>query len=69
MKRKVKPVCSKCMEVFEDFQDGQCPICKAGLPHVYDYNTSDEYLSHEVPRIQEERKRAGLEGLVDGLEA
>jgi len=62
-----KVVCSKCMEVFDEDGD-RCPRCNAGSPHVYDFGNSDEYLKREVARVEWDRKRYGLDGLVDGLE-
>ncbi|MBU7026624.1 MAG: hypothetical protein HXS48_06750 [Theionarchaea archaeon] len=35
---------------------------------MYDFKNSDDYLKKEAPRVQEERKEAGLEGLVGGLD-
>ncbi len=60
-------ICSKCMEVHES-TDGRCPKCGRGPPHVYDFKNSDEYLAQKVPQVLEQRKEAGLEGLVGGLE-
>lgn len=35
---------------------------------MYDFTNSDEYLEKMVPKVMEERKTLGLEGLVEGLE-
>jgi len=60
-------ICSKCMKVHIT-EDGKCPECGRGPPYVYDFKNSDDYLKKEAPRVQEERKEAGLEGLVGGLD-
>jgi 4-hydroxyphenylpyruvate dioxygenase-like putative hemolysin len=62
-----KLICSKCMEVHESI-DGICPVCRSGPPFVYSFKNSDEYLTKETPRVLQERKEAGLTGLVGGLD-
>lgn len=62
-----KIICSKCMKVLES-EAGYCPQCSAGPPHVYEFKNSDDYLKKEAPRVVAQRKEAGLEGLVGGLE-
>jgi 4-hydroxyphenylpyruvate dioxygenase-like putative hemolysin len=62
-----KLICSKCMKVHTT-EDGKCPECNAGPPHVYNFENSDKYLREHLPKIREERKESGLEGLVGGLE-
>jgi len=42
---------------------------KDGRTEVDDFRNSDEYLRREAPRVQEDRRRAGLGGLVGGLQA
>jgi 4-hydroxyphenylpyruvate dioxygenase-like putative hemolysin len=63
-----KLICSKCLKVYEGSKNGRCPQCNSSSPHVYEFKNSDEYLKKEVPLVLKERKKAGLEGLVDGLE-
>lgn len=63
-----KLVCSKCMKVYDESKEGRCPHCNAPPPHVYEFRNSDEYLGKEIPRVLEERKSTGLEGLVGGLQ-
>jgi 4-hydroxyphenylpyruvate dioxygenase-like putative hemolysin len=48
---------------------GRCPKCNLAPPRVYDFANSDDYLKREVPRVLEERKKLGLEGLVGGLDS
>lgn len=45
-----------------------CPRCGAPTIWAIDFRNSDERLLREAPALIEERKRAGLEGLVGGLE-
>ena len=61
-----KLICSKCMKVHTT-EDGKCPACNAGPPHVYAYENSDNFLREHIPAILQERKESGLEGLVGGL--
>ena len=61
-------ICAKCMRVHEKTKDGHCPGCGASGSFVYKFKNSDEYLKGEAARVKEERERAGLEGLVGGLE-
>ncbi len=63
-----KTICPRCKGVFEGEADVRCPLCNLTTPYVTDYSTSDAYLKEAVPRVVEERKRLGLEGLVSGLE-
>jgi len=64
----VKLICSKCMRVFDESKSDRCPNCHAEPPYVYEFKNSDEYLKRKIPRVLEERKKLGLEGLVGGLE-
>ena len=64
-----KLICSQCKQVFERPSDGRCPHCHAEGHEVYDFANSDEILKREIPRVLEQRRKAGLEGLVEGLEA
>jgi hypothetical protein len=64
-----KLVCSKCKQVFKEAETARCPKCGSTAPHVYDFENSEEYLNQQVPLILEERKDAGLEGLVGGLDS
>jgi len=63
-----KLVCSRCMRVYHESKEGKCPHCGSGPPHVYEFRNSDEYLKKKIAWVLEERKSAGLEGLVGGLE-
>jgi len=45
-----------------------CPDCNAPTTRLIDFQNSDARLLREGPRLVEERKRLGLEGLVGGLE-
>jgi len=45
------------------------PHCHAKGHKVYDFENSDEVLTREIPRVLEQRRNAGLDGLVGGLEA
>jgi hypothetical protein len=64
----VKTICTKCKTVYEGRKRGNCPSCNAGPQHSYHFKNSDRYLNQMVPRVLEERKKAGLVGLVGGLE-
>jgi len=61
-------ICSKCMKVHETEGTLNCPNCHAQKQHLYDFKNSDTYLRKEVPRIIQERKTVGLQGLVGGLQ-
>jgi len=63
-----KLICQRCKSVFDVPHGETCPRCDMKDPHVYPFQNSDDYLNREVPRVLEERKRSGLEGLVGGLE-
>jgi 4-hydroxyphenylpyruvate dioxygenase-like putative hemolysin len=62
-----KVICSKCMGVLES-ETGKCPQCNTGPPHIYEFKNSDDYLKKEAPKVIDDRKKAGLHGLVGGLE-
>jgi 4-hydroxyphenylpyruvate dioxygenase-like putative hemolysin len=49
-------------------ESGICPVCDSGPPHVYEYENSDTYLKEKIPAVLTERKEAGLQGLVGGLD-
>jgi 4-hydroxyphenylpyruvate dioxygenase-like putative hemolysin len=55
------------MEVHQSETD-KCPECGSGPPYTYNFKNSDEYLKKEAPKVLKERKEAGLQGLVNGLE-
>ena len=57
------------MEVFDESKDGSCPKCGLGGHNVYEFSNSDDYLRENVPRIIEERKSSGLDGLVGDLDS
>ncbi|MGB8657760.1 MAG: hypothetical protein WCE90_08250 [Candidatus Zixiibacteriota bacterium] len=63
-----KLICSKCQTVFDKSKNGRCPNCNADPSYVHEFANSDEYLKRKIPAVLEERKKAGLEGLVSGLE-
>jgi hypothetical protein len=64
-----KLICPKCKKVFDlAAAGGVCPACKRQQPGVYDFANSDEFLRKNVTIVMEERLKAGLEGLVGGLE-
>ena len=64
-----KLVCARCQSVFDDSHDAGCPKCGAHYPHVYDFENSENHLRENVPRVLNERKGAGLDGLVGGLDS
>ncbi|MFC1682720.1 hypothetical protein ACFL0G_00740 [Candidatus Zixiibacteriota bacterium] len=64
-----KLICPKCMAVHYESKHGRCPKCDLGPPRVHDFSNSDDYLKREVPRVLEERKNLGLDGLVGGLDS
>ncbi len=61
-------ICLECGERLTPQDDTVCPHCGADVAHMIDFRNSDERLLREVPRLIEERRRVGLEGLVGGLE-
>ena len=61
-------VCKNCKKVYTITSGDDCPGCSLAFPHSYNYAPSDAFLKHEIPRVLAERARAGLEGLVGGLE-
>lgn len=63
-----KLICKNCEAVFDETDGGRCPQCGTALPHIYDFKNSDEILKTEVPRVMDERKANGLEGMVGDLE-
>lgn len=63
-----KTICTKFKTVYETRGKEKCPSCNAGPLHSYHFKNSDRYLKEKIPRVLEERKKAGLEGLVGGLE-
>jgi 4-hydroxyphenylpyruvate dioxygenase-like putative hemolysin len=63
-----KIICSKCMRVFERAEQGKCPRCHHGPPHVYDFKNSDDYLKEKMPLVLQEREKTGLDGLTGDLQ-
>ncbi|HEY5132866.1 MAG TPA: hypothetical protein VII85_04200, partial [Candidatus Krumholzibacteriaceae bacterium] len=61
-------ICENCKKVYKVSGDDDCPGCSLAFPHSYNYAASDAFLKREVARVLAERARAGLEGLVGGLE-
>jgi len=64
-----KIVCSKCKEVYDVILFKKCPRCGSYSPFVYNFQNSDDYLNSAVPKIQNERKKYGLIGLIKGLDS
>ncbi len=64
-----KIICPECMKVHHLEEGNICPDCGLSGEDVYDFENSEERLQREVDRVLKERKEAGLEGLVKGLEA
>ena len=64
-----KFICKNCKQVFEGIDDLQCPLCDSRGPGFHNFHNSDKHLKEQIPRIVEERQKAGLEGLVGGLQA
>lgn len=62
-----KIVCGNCKAVYKT-EEEKCPVCNMKGQNVYNFKNSDEYLKEIVPKIIDERKKSGLEGLVKGLE-
>jgi 4-hydroxyphenylpyruvate dioxygenase-like putative hemolysin len=62
-------ICKNCRNVYEMKKRTDCPGCGRSYPRPYNYENSDEFLRREVPKVIAERKKAGLEGLVGGLES
>jgi 4-hydroxyphenylpyruvate dioxygenase-like putative hemolysin len=63
-----KLICKNCKKVFDDSIGDECPQCHIHAPHIYNFQNSDDFLKNEVPRVMEERKKAGLEGMLGDLE-
>ena len=63
-----KLICRNCQAVFDKPDHGRCPRCNIDHPHVYHFENSNAYLEERIPRVLEERKRNGMEGLVGGLD-
>ncbi|MBD3277982.1 MAG: hypothetical protein GF388_06770, partial [Candidatus Aegiribacteria sp.] len=61
-----KLVCAKCMAVHH-VEDGteHCPHCNGH--RSYNFSNSDDFLNEEVPRVKQERRVLGLDGLVGDL--
>ncbi len=64
----VKIICTKSKTVYQTAKKGKCPSGNTGPQHTYEFKNSDRYLKKKIPRVLEERKKAGLERLVGGLE-
>jgi hypothetical protein len=57
------------MKVHESTDSTICPTCHASKEYLYNFKNSDTFLKKEVPRIIQERKNLGLDGLVKGLDS
>lgn len=66
-----KMICQACWEQFSESEseEGNCPACGSKKTKEFSFANSETYLAEEVPRVLEARKRAGLDGLVGGLQA
>lgn len=64
-----KLICAKCMKVHETSNPKTCPNCHASKEFLYDFENSDDLLKKEAQRVAEERKKLGLDGLVNGLDS
>lgn len=64
-----KFICKNCKQVFEGIDETQCPLCDSEGPGFHNFHNSDRHLKEQVPRIVEDRQKAGLDGLVGGLQA
>lgn len=64
-----KLICKDCKNVYDGIDEIKCPECDSEEPGIYNFNNSDRHLKEQVPIIIEERRKAGLEGLVGGLQA
>jgi hypothetical protein len=62
-------ICAKCMTVHDTSKDESCPTCHASKEYLYNFKNSDTFLKKEVPRIIQQRKNLGIEGLVQGLDS
>ena len=63
-----KIICTRCKVVFDQGEHKSCPSC-GSKTHIYNFHKNDERLKQEVAEIIESRRKTGLEGLTEGLEA
>ncbi len=61
-------ICFNCRKVYDSTINIVCPHCGKPSPAGYDFGTSDEFIREHIPVVLEERKKAGLDKLVGGLE-
>ena len=64
-----KLICKNCKTVYDNIIEPECPKCKKVDKGIYHFKNSDKYLKEKVKSTMEERSRAGLDGLVGGLQA
>lgn len=64
---KMKFICTQCKKVFEGEKTDACPYCNKKEYLITAFQNNDEFLNQQVPKIKEERKALGLEGMVKGL--
>lgn len=61
-----KLICRECKKVHQMDHGGRtCPSC--GGHDTYNFSNSDDFLKKEVPRVREERRELGLDGLTGRL--
>lgn len=63
-----KLICPRCKKVYDLAGGAACPVCRLEKESVYDFKNSDEFLTKNVALVMEERRKAGLEGMVGSLE-
>jgi len=59
-----KLICEKCMAAFLRPDGGKCDGCGS---ECYDFSNDDAFLKRETPKVVAQRRAAGLDGLVGGL--
>ncbi|UYP44039.1 hypothetical protein NEF87_000324 [Candidatus Lokiarchaeum ossiferum] len=62
-----KNICGKCHHIYDSPLAGKCPNCNSPTGQTFDFQNDDTFLNESIPKILEERKEFGLEGLVKGL--
>ncbi len=60
-----KLICPKCKQVHPDSINGKCPSC--GGKDYHDFRNNDQYLREGIASVLEDRRKSGLDGLVEGL--
>ena len=62
-------ICPRCNKNYDTSKYSMCPDCGKENTDEEVFRNSDRYLKEQSPLVVEERKKAGLDGLVGGLEA